>query len=76
MVELETISLFHHLSGRDLAVLRRIATEKQFTPGQEIFREGDEGNGLYIVRDGLVEISGVVSQNVRGAVFAFALPLT
>jgi CRP-like cAMP-binding protein len=76
MIELETVSLFRDLTGRDMASLRRIATEKQFTPGQEIFREGDEGNGLYTVRDGLVEISGVVSQNVRGAVFAFALPLT
>ena len=34
-------------------------------PGQEIFKEGDNGDGVYVVRDGLVEISGLVDQKVR-----------
>jgi len=41
----------------DLDKLRRIAREHAFAVGQEIFKEGDPGDGVYLVRDGLVEIS-------------------
>ena len=37
--------------------MAKIAQERAFASGKEIFREGDPGDGLYIVRDGLVEIS-------------------
>ena len=37
--------------------LRRITQERQFAAGQEIFREGDPGDGVYVVRDGSVEIA-------------------
>ncbi|MEY2429351.1 MAG: hypothetical protein QOJ40_2236, partial [Verrucomicrobiota bacterium] len=33
--------------------------------GDEIFKEGDAGDGLYVVKEGLVEISGLVGHNVR-----------
>ena len=57
MVALETVVLFRHLGERDLSALRRIVREKQFSPGQEIFREGASGDGMYAVKSGLVEIS-------------------
>jgi signal transduction histidine kinase len=36
-----------------------------FRMNQEIFKEGDQGDGLYVVRDGVVEISGLVDGSVR-----------
>ena len=65
MVTLEANRLFSQLSPPELIVLRRIAREQSFSAGQEIFKEGDQGDGVYVVRDGLVEISGLVDQKVR-----------
>src|SRR5262249_44482761 len=33
--------------------------------GQDIFREGDKGDGIYVVKDGLVEITISLTQNNR-----------
>ena len=54
---LETIPLFRHLNRAELQTLRLIAQEQHFAAGQEIFREGASGNGVYFVKSGLVEIS-------------------
>ncbi len=65
MVTLEASKLFCQLSPPELSALRRLAREQKFTAGQEIFKEGDKGDGVYVVRDGLVEISGLVEQKGR-----------
>jgi signal transduction histidine kinase len=57
VIELEAISLFRHLSRNELQMLRLIAKEKRFEAGKEIFHEGAPGDGVYFVKDGLVEIS-------------------
>jgi signal transduction histidine kinase len=65
MVTLEASKLFCQLNPAELKALRQIAREQKFSPGQEIFKEGDRGEGVYLVKDGLVEISGVVAKDVR-----------
>ena len=65
MVALEACKLFAQLSPPELSALRHAAREQAFAPGQEIFKEGDTGDGVYVVGDGLVEISGLVDQQVR-----------
>jgi signal transduction histidine kinase len=65
VVALESIALFRNLSRDELQVLRFIAQEQHFTADAEIFREGDPGNGVYFVKDGLVEISSLVHANTR-----------
>ena len=65
MVALEASQLFCQLSPPELSALRRVAQERSYAAGQEIFKEGDGGDGVYVVRDGLVEISGLVDQKVR-----------
>jgi signal transduction histidine kinase len=65
VVTLEASKLFGPLPAPELAALGRIAQGREFAPGQEIFKEGDDGDGLYLVREGLVEISGVVGQQGR-----------
>ena len=65
MVTLEASKLFCQLSPPELGALRRVAREQTFDAGQEIFKEGDHGDGVYVVQDGLVEISGLVDHKVR-----------
>ena len=65
MVTLESCALFRQLSPPELAALRRITQEKNFPMGREIFKEGDHGDGVYLVQSGRVEISAAVTQNSR-----------
>jgi signal transduction histidine kinase len=65
MVPLETSKPFRMLSAPEAGVLGQIACERAFSSGEEIFREGDSGDGIYVVKDGLVEISTNVAQNTR-----------
>jgi len=67
MVTLETCKLFHNLSAGELDGLRQIARERKFSAGREIFKEGDDGDGVYVVQDGLVEISVALVENARRA---------
>jgi len=55
---LEAIPLFRSLSAAEFQALRLIAQERKFAVGKEIFLEGSPGDGVYIVKSGLVEISG------------------
>ncbi len=45
--------------------MQEAARELTFGPGQVIFQEGEEGDGLYVVKDGMVQISANVSKNER-----------
>lgn len=65
MVTLEASRLFCQLSAAELKALRSIAHERRFSAGQPVFKEGDNGDGLFVVKDGLVEISALVGKDVR-----------
>jgi signal transduction histidine kinase len=65
VVTLEASRFFCQLSPPELSALRGAAQEQKFAAGQQIFKEGDNGDGVYVVRDGLVEISGLVDQRGR-----------
>src|SRR3974390_346104 len=73
MVTLEASRLVSQLKGEDVLALRRAAQERTFEPGQEICKEGDPGDGVYVVKDGLVEISAGAGQNAR-QVFSQVVP--
>ena len=65
MVTLEASKLFASLPPAELAGCRGVARECTFAPGQEIFKEGDAGDGLYVVKEGLVEIGVLVGREER-----------
>jgi signal transduction histidine kinase len=65
VVGLESIALFRGLNREELQALRFITQEQQFSTGREIFLEGAPGDGVYFVKDGQVEISGLVGGNTR-----------
>ena len=65
MAALESIDLFRNLGSDELQALHFIAQERHFAAGCEIFHEDDPGDGVYFVKDGLVEISSLVSAGPR-----------
>lgn len=65
VVSLENSKLFSQLKAPELSALRKLARERSFAAGAEIFREGEPGDGVYVVKEGLVEISAGVGQDGR-----------
>ncbi|WCJ59484.1 cyclic nucleotide-binding domain-containing protein [Fontisphaera persica] len=65
MMNLEDCKLLADLPPHELAQIRQAARELSFAPGQTIFKEGDQGDGVYLVRAGEVEISALVGQGDR-----------
>ena len=59
MVLLESNKLFCNLEPDDLKRLRSVTRELAFAPKQIIFKEGDAGDGVFFVKDGMVQISAV-----------------
>lgn len=65
MVPLEASPLFSQLTPDELKSLQAVAIEKKFAHKEEIFTEGDKGDGVYLVKSGSVQISGLVGKDVR-----------
>jgi signal transduction histidine kinase len=65
VVAIESSKLFSRLPAPALQQLRAAAAEKNFADAQLIFKEGDPGDGLYMVKSGTVEISAEVSNGHR-----------
>lgn len=65
MVTLEASPLFQQLKPDELKRLRAAAVERKFSDKQDIFKEGDTGDGMYVVKQGTVQISGLVAKDVR-----------
>jgi signal transduction histidine kinase len=56
MVLLESNKLFSDLGPADLEKLRGATRELTFAPDQIIFKEGDAGDGVFFVKEGIVQI--------------------
>ena len=65
MAGLESIALFRNLDREELQALGLITQQRRFAIGREIFREGAPGDGVYFVKSGQVEISGLVGGSTR-----------
>ena len=59
--------MFSRLPAAELKSLVAAAKEMRFGPGQEIFKEGDPGDGVYVVKSGEVVISAAVGSGQRHA---------
>ncbi|MDB6121721.1 MAG: Cyclic nucleotide-binding protein [Pedosphaera sp.] len=65
MMTLESCPLFSQLNPGELQVLQQAVQVRTFPPNKEIFTEGDTGDGVYVVQNGLVQISVLVPQGAR-----------
>ena len=53
---LQSLPLFKDLSKRDCTLLLNIVHNRIYVAGEYIFYQGDPGLGMYLIRDGEVEI--------------------
>ena len=65
MVTLKSSKLFGQLPPGELSALRARTREVSFPAGQDIFKEGDPGDGVYLVKSGLVQIWAVLVTGER-----------
>ena len=65
MIQLGSTKLFSGLAPNEFDRVRSVAREISFAPNQQIFKEGDPGDGIYIVKYGLVQISAVLNVGER-----------
>jgi len=61
VTQLESSRLFIELPPNEAAVLKTLAHERKFAAGEVIFREGEVGDGMYVIAEGAVQISSKIS---------------
>lgn len=59
---LQKISIFEGLNNKELNFVARILHQRHYHPKELIFREGEAGNGMYIIHHGTVVIYSEESQ--------------
>ena len=65
MLRIDKFKLFSLLPPAEQERLGAAAQERCYGAGQDVFREGDPGDGLYLVKAGLVQIIAPVGQEER-----------
>lgn len=65
MSELEKVELFSGLLSEEMQSLKQTAEMRAYQPGAVIFQEGDPGDGIYVVLEGKVQVSTLVSETER-----------
>src|SRR5688500_4134494 len=65
MVSLASSKLFAQLPAEQVKRLTAASRELRFGPGEVIFKEGDPGDGLYVVLSGRVQISATIAGGER-----------
>ena len=53
---LKRVALFQGLSDRALSKIALIVFKKKYVPGESIYKEKQEANVVYLIKDGLVKI--------------------
>lgn len=53
---LKKIQIFHHTSEGRLIEIGKIMKKEKFEPGSVVFKEGDMGNTLYLIKKGKVKV--------------------
>lgn len=57
--------IFSGLLAVELHALEQTSRLQKFAAGTTIFREGDAGDGIYLINEGLVQISAVIGEGER-----------
>lgn len=63
MILLEACPVFKNLNEQEFSRVCSVTREFTLAAGEKIFKEGDPGNGMYILKSGLVQISVVFNQS-------------
>ncbi len=63
MTDLPPSGSFVGLLSAELRDLKRTAQTRSYRGGQVIFQQGDDGDGIYVVEEGMVEISTMINND-------------
>lgn len=61
---LKRVALFQGLSDRNLAKIALIVFKKSYTAGEQVYREKQEANVVYLVKDGQVRINNATGEKI------------
>jgi len=53
---LKGVDLFRGIPGEELSHIAQITDEVEYSPAQEVFKEGDQGDAMYLIVDGKVKV--------------------
>lgn len=53
---LKGVDLFRSIPGEELSHIAEITDEVEYKPQQQIFKEGDQGDAMYLIVDGTVKV--------------------
>jgi len=53
---LKGVDLFRGIPGEELSHIAQITDEVEFRPAQLVFKEGDQGDAMYLIVDGQVKV--------------------
>lgn len=53
---LKGVDLFRSIPGEELSHIAQITDEVEFNPQQLVFKEGDQGDAMYLIVDGKVKV--------------------
>jgi len=70
MIPLESSRIFSQLTPDEMERIKQSMQERCCTTGEIVFREGDPGDGLYVIKSGTIEIRAVVGGQGESRVFA------
>ena len=62
---LSSVPIFDSLSQRQLEKIHKLIHIREFDEGEIVFRQGDPGVGMYIVRDGQIDVYNEYSDFTR-----------
>ena len=62
---LKSVDLFRNIPGEILTRIAQISSAKRYEKGEPIFKEGDEGDSMFIIFDGSVSIHSGVKEIAR-----------
>ncbi len=65
---LSTVSIFDSLSKRHIEKIHSLIHVRRYEEGEIIFRQGDPGVGMYIVREGHIEVFNEYADNTRNKI--------
>jgi CRP/FNR family transcriptional regulator len=63
VIFLKKTSLFTHVQTRELRAIASIAEEVTFETGEEVVKESDAGDSMYIIKEGRVKITKKTPDN-------------
>jgi len=74
---LQDVDIFEHVTNEDLSHIAAVADEVRFKEGEEVYKEGDFSDSMYMVLEGKVRIhigeSLVMVQNIKDVFGAWSL---